>query len=103
MIACNQDATLEISMRMQLLQLKFLFSHQAGWFQRIYPKEAETIASGQPWFCHTNDSGTKLLKKNKDTPIAITNQGILLFKPDIEVGANHFQYTLLFLINLLGI
>jgi hypothetical protein len=98
MIACNQDATLEISIlnATTSVEIPILPSKKPGWFQRIYPKEAETIASGQPWFAIQTIPGTKLLKKNKDTPIAITNQGILLFKPDIEVGANHFQYTLLF-------
>ncbi len=98
MKACDQDATLEISILDETtsVQIPILQSRKPAWFQRIYPKEVETFASGKPLFIIQTLPGTKLMKKNKDTPIAIANQGILLFKPDIEVGANHFEYTLLF-------
>jgi hypothetical protein len=98
MESCNQDAMVEISFQGEIIsvQIPILQAQKARWFQRIYPQEVETFASGKPWFIIQTLHGTKLMKTNNDTPIAIANQGILLFKPDIEVGTNQFQYALVF-------
>ncbi len=97
----QDNATLSITIQdmdhTATMQIPIIKPWDPGWFQKVYPKESQTVAFGRPWFCLQTQPGTKLLAGKAEEVVATSDKnGILLFKPKIEVGTNELAYRLLF-------
>ncbi len=97
----QDNATLNVTIQdmthTTTMQIPIIKPWEPGWFQKVYPKESKTVAFGRPWFYIQTLPGTKLLAGKAEEIVATSDKnGLLLFKPKIEVGTNELTYKLLF-------